>query len=263
MHSQHGKDMVVKLCPTDLKGWVPANPLGHDKKNEPWVEDIRFSQLAEFHSHLFMQNIAPWIGWKNIPLADMKVALHKRRQDGIADRAGPFYVRESPSKPNGFASFKRYVQVAPWNYHANYCQFYIESFFEGADANDEPESKKPYLNPVVQPNEMVTFIGIYCGRKEMLDWNAEVMELDEDVVYAHHDRINELIYELKKIDCSKFSSNPPFVHTDDDEIRFRIQLPRQSLNQGTWNEDLQIALKALSKLVLDAFADIALERISP
>jgi len=97
----------------------------------------------------------------------------------------------------------------------------------------------------------------------MLDWNAEVMELDEDVVYAHHDRINELIYELKKIDCSKFTSNPPFVHTDDNEIRFRVQLPRQSLNQGTWNEDLQLALKSLSELVLDAFADIALERISP
>lgn len=254
--------MVVKLSPTDLLGWVPVNPLEHDNRNDPWVEDERFGQLAEFHAHKMMLHIAPWIGWSNVPRVDMKAALHKKRQDGIANRAGPFYIRESPSKPNTFATYKRYVQLAPWNYHANYCQFYIESYFEGADAKDDSVSMKPHLNPVVRPNEMVTYVGIYCGINEMLEWNAKVEDLDEYIVYAHHDRVNELIHDLKKnIDCTSFSEGNPFIHTDDEEIRFRVQLPRQSLNEQSWNESLELSLKELLGPVLDAFTDIALNRI--
>ena len=250
------------LLPMDLVGWIPANPLEHDNRNDSWVEDPRFSRLAEFHAHQMMRHIAPWIGWGNVPRIELKVALHKRIQDGIANRAAPFYLRESPSKPNTYATYKRYVQLAPWNYHANYCQFYIESFFEGADAKDDPGSLKPHLDPLVQPNEMVTYVGIYCGIKEMLEWNSQVENLDEYDVYAHHDRVNELVHELSKIDCSDYSDGSPFIHTDDEEIRFRIQLPRQSLNQGNWNKDLELLLKAIINPVLDAFADIALNRIS-
>jgi hypothetical protein len=251
------------LSPVDLCGWIPVNSREHDNRNDPWVEDSRFSRLAEFQAYQMMRQIAPWIGWSNVPSIELKVNLHKKIQDGIAGRAGPFYLRESPSKPNGYATYKRYVQLAPWNYHANYCQFYIESFFEGADAKEDPNSKKPYLDPMVQPDEMVSYVGIYCGREEMLEWNSKVeqLQLDEYDVYAHHDRVNELIHELSKIDCSNFSEGLPFVYTDDEKIRFRIQLPRQSLNQGNWNPHLELLLKEIMNPVLVAFTDIALNRI--
>lgn len=267
--------MVVDLEPRDLIGWKPANPLQFDKANNRWVEDIRYRNLADYHGHKIMRYISKWLGWSNVPnQVDLRIALHEKRQDGIWSEFNPVYVRENPIKPNGYAIFKRYVQLAPCNYHANNFQFYIESYFEGADASDDDEDElgrmKPHISPIVQPNEMVTFVGIFCGlgtadkRETMLGWNSRVDMLDEDLVYAHHDHINQLIHNLRQdVDVTKFSNHRPFVHVDDSQIRYRVQLPRQPLDVDSWNDHLDVALESLLLPVIDAFSDVSKGRVKP
>jgi len=258
--------MVGRLLPTDLLGWVPANPLGYGVENNPWVEDIRFQQLAELHSHEMMKIIAPKIGWSSPRPVNLKILLHKKKQDGIAGRACPLYFRANTPKPNGNAVFKRYVQLAPWNYHANFCQLYIESFFEGANAEYKAvvgEKLPPPIDPIVGPKEMVIFVGVIAGLKGMLDWNSKVSMDDEYFVRAEHDRVNELIHHLdENIDSSIFSNHPPFISTDsEDEIRYRIQLPRQSLEAESWNDHLRLVLNEMMIPVMGAFNEIALGQV--
>ncbi|MBT4071073.1 MAG: hypothetical protein HOE79_07535, partial [Euryarchaeota archaeon] len=146
------------LKPVDLKGWVPQNPKTHDIRNLDWVADPRFEDLGEFLGRKIMSYISKKIGWVNTPLLEMKRSLHKRVQDPISGRAAPYYLRNPTAKPNNSPTYKRWIQFSPVNYHANYCQFYFEVYFEGADAYDEDDSYsrlKPIINPPVNKDEIV------------------------------------------------------------------------------------------------------------
>lgn len=168
---------------------------------------------------------------------------HKIIQDAIYYRELPVYLRQNSPKPNGYPSFKRYIQLAPINYHADGCQFYIEVFFEGGDGFDDKKSKAALLNPYVEENELVLFIGIDCTLQHMVDWNSRVDELDEEYVHAHWDEINGLIHEFMEVDNSIFRGE--ICHFDSDVengiLKMRISLPRQSLD-NPWDSTLDQAL---------------------
>ena len=258
-------NMPRLLKPVDLKGWVPKNPKTHDIRNLDWVADPRFEDLGEFLGQKIMSYISKKIGWVNTPLLEMKRSLHKRVQDPISGRAAPYYLRNPTAKPNNSPTYKRWIQFSPVNYHANYCQFYFEVYFEGADAYDEddPYSRlKPIINPPVNKDEIVIFIGINAGKEGMVSWAEKINDWDEIETLAHFDHVNELIQKLSEINVNDYLEYEPYVVISELVSRYRAQLIRQSLDASDWDTNIDSVLDNLMDPILKYFTEIGNLQVS-
>ena len=253
------------LKPVDLKGWVPQNPKSFDIRNLGWVDDSRFEDLGRFLGQKIMNHISKKIGWVNTPFPEMKRSLHKRVQDSLSGRAAPYYLRNPTAKPNHNPTYKRLIQFSPVNYHANTCQLYFEVYFEGADAfdGDDPQSKiKPKINPPVNKDEIVIFIGIYAGKDEMVSWADKINDWDEIEALAHFDHVNELIQKLSEINVTDYLEYEPYVVISDIVSRYRVQLIRQSLDENDWNGNIDSILDKIMGPILKYFTEIGNFQVS-
>ena len=258
-------NMPRHLKPVYLKGWVPMNPKSFDIRNLEWVDDARFEYLGEFIGQKIMNHISKKIGWANTPLPEMKRSLHKRVQDSIYGRVAPYYLRNPTGKPNHNPTYKRLIQFSPVNYHANYCQLYFEVYFEGADAfdGDDPQSKlKPKINPPVNKDEIVIFIGIYAGKDQMVTWAEQIKDCEEIEAIAHFDHVNELIQKLSEIDVNEDLEYEPYVVISDIVSRYRVQLIRQSLHEKDWNGNIDSILEKIMSPILIYFTEIGNLQVS-
>ena len=243
------------IDPSELIGWYPSSPRESSIENLEWVSDEKYDRIADYLGGRIHNKILIHTGLKNITPLSFKQLIHKRLQEPIYQKELPVYFRKNLARPHGSASFKRYVQLAPINYHADHVQFYIEIFFQGSVGFDDETSQCPLLEPPVRPNEVVLFIGLDCTRKGMLQWNDEVQKLNDSMVYAHWDEVNELTHSLSALGHTEFSDQIVHFTPDEEHLKCRIQLPRQDLN-SPWNDALDLAIDAMLPLVLDTFRKI-------
>jgi hypothetical protein len=243
------------IDPSELIGWYPPSSRESSINNLEWVSDEKYDRIAHYLGGRIYSKILALAGLKNIKPLTFKQSIHKKLQEPIYHKELPVYFRKNLARPHGSASCKRYVQLAPINYHADHVQFYVEIFFQGSVGFDDETSQCPLLDPPVRPNEIVLFIGLDCTRKGMLQWNEGVQKLNDSVVYAHGDEVNELTHSLSSLDHAIFSDQIVHFTPDEEQLKCRIQLPRQNLN-SPWNAALDSAIDTMLPLVLDTFRKI-------
>lgn len=254
---------MVGLTPRDIEGWTP-DIQGYHKDNEGWAQSDVYGMFTEWQASLFARSISDFIGWDSVPVLHVKVAVHRKVQDPVAAVTAPFYVRTNgKNDQSGRFISKRYVQLSPINYHANSCQFYIETFFRGASADTgktEQEQRRPTIEPPVEDGEIVFFVGIMGGSGGMAEGALDKATWDEahddyDAVCALIEAVNEAFPE------GSFDEVSRFCEVGLEQSRFRIQLPRQPLDSDYWKASGVVeAVQKIGELVLPVYCDIANRR---